>query len=588
MPDLAQIENDIKKIEKTFRSFDMKGSREQILDNLTSFERSTSMYQDNPCTSVVIKWHRNIFLQETDYFPRAEEVLDEALGNIEKIADPFLMRWTLKIYLSLGYIHHVQCNYVDADFYLEEAVELALSDPSLCKYVGEIYALLADVNLNLNRYIQARNYVSLERDISYKRYQENLSDNSSAITYAYSLINFSRIKRLFGLVDHNLLQQLEEAVEIFSKLNYEKGLLKARLEQAELQYKMNLAENALETVMALEYDFIEKGMYQELMRTGLLTAKIYKTMLEYNRAEEKLKNLIVLVSERDMGQKPIMADVFFELGSVYYDTDRETKAFEYYRKAAKVGMIVGIKRIIVQTFNAAKLIDKYKARELLTSDLVYQDSKFVKDRLEGTINPFTTTKNHLKIFASTLFVDIVGFSGLMRKSQEDDTVKMIDELIDRLCLVIYQHHGYIDKFLGDGFMAIFEHGSALEPNVALNAIETAVDINRAINHKNRRLKKAYGVDSNIRVRMGLSTGEIFAIFLGNYIKREFTYMGNSVNLASKLESRAIDQLILIDENTNNLVKHRILADSKQIAIPGLGEITVYAVFQLARKKERQC
>ena len=153
-------------------------------------------------------------------------------------------------------------------------------------------------------------------------------------------------------------------------------------------------------------------------------------------------------------------------------------------------------------------------------------------------------------------------------------------------LIIYHHKGYIDKFLGDGFMAIFEHGYALDQDTALNAVKSGMDIHRALKHKNRTLRKVYGADKNIKVRVGISTGEIYAMLLGNYIKTEFTYLGNSVNLASKLESLATKQFMLIDEQTHILVKERIRSDPEQISIPGLGETTAYKVLRLARMYER--
>jgi len=586
MPISIQIENDIKKIENIFHSFDRNGSKKQTLEALACFEQRTSNYLENRCLSAIIKWYKNLFLQELKHFPRAEELLDDALSVLEEKTEPLLLRWKLKAYLSLSYVHQAQWNYIDAEFYLKEAAELALSDPSLSKFLGEIYSLLAMVNLNLNRHSQARKYVTLEKDISYEKYRENRSDDSSAIIYAYSLVNYSRVKRIFNLIDHDINQSLEEAISIFNKLNYEKGLLKARLEQAEFQYVMNLMEKSLETASDLERNFEEKGMYIEFIQAGLLVVKIFKTMLEYEQAEEKLNHLLVLAREQGLDQEQIMADVFFEMGSFYYDTDREADAFEYFRQSAKAGMVAGNKGVIIRTYNAARLINKYKAKELLTSDLVYQDAMFVKDRIGQSINPFTKTKTKIKLFATTLFVDIVGFSSLMKRSDEKSTVTMIDELIDRMCLVVYRHNGYIDKFLGDGFMAIFEHGPAMVQEAALNAVKAGGDIHRAINHKNRRLKKAYGMDTNINVRMGVSTGEIYAIFLGNYIKREFTYLGNSVNLASKLESMATSQLMLIDVETYNLVKHGIIAKQKRIFIAGLGETDVYQVSRLAGTEDR--
>ncbi len=140
------------------------------------------------------------------------------------------------------------------------------------------------------------------------------------------------------------------------------------------------------------------------------------------------------------------------------------------------------------------------------------------------------------------------------------TVKMIDKLIDRLCIVIYQNNGYIDKFPGDGFIAIFEHGNDLNPEIALLGIKASVDMNRPISNKNRRFKEVYNLDMDITFRMGMSTGDIYAIFLGNYIKREFTYLGNAVNPASEIKHVAVTKGLFIDKNTHDLVSQKIVSE----------------------------
>ena len=364
-------------------------------------------------------------------------------------------------------------------------------------------------------------------------------------------------------------------------------LLKAQLELAQWELKRKSLDQALDHAALLEQRFTEIGRDSERLETGLLIARIHETMYDYEQAEIKLEALVQLAREKGLASEQIMADILFEKGTIFssYNLDRE--AFECFRESAKIGMALGTKSNIIRAFNAAKRINPYPAREFITSDLVYQDSCFVRDRLKQNTTPFYSSKTRVKLVASTLFLDIAGFSSIMRRSSEDMTVTMIDELIDRLCLIIYQNGGYIDKFLGDGFMAIFEHGQALNANVAFGAVRAGMDILRALNHKNRKLKKAYGVNSAIKIRMGLSSGEIYAIVLGNYIKREYSYLGNSINLASKLEGLAAKHPMLIDQITFNLVSKRVMAQREEVHITDMGKVAAYHVIRLSRQSERK-
>ena len=578
--------NDIKSIQDIFQSFSLKGSASELLDTLCIFEQKVSKYIKNPRLDAVIRWHKSLFLQRTNYFPRTEQLLDEALSLLEDDDDSLFRPWILRIKISLGDVHLSQLNYLDAETYLKDALALALSDSDLSGFLGTIYALMSTVNLNLGRNNHAKRYISLEKEHALKNYESDKTDEATAQSYGQALVNFSRINRQIGLIEHRVRDDLEEALDIFKRTNNLPGQLTTQLELAEFYYLLNRINIALDTVQALESKFRENNMFKELTQSQLLAAKIYRKIFDYEQAEHKLNSLFSTFKDQNLESNQTTADAFYEMGALYYDVNEEDKALHFFRDAAKLGMVLGIKNTIIRSFNASRAIDKYKARELLASDLVYEDATFVRNRMDRKISPFKETRAKIKLFASTLFVDIVGFSSMMRQADEDITVRMVDELIDRMYLIIYQHHGYIDKFLGDGFMAIFEHGYSLDPEIAFQTIKAGEDIQRALQHKNRKLRKVYDVDKNINVRIGISSGEIYAILLGNYIKTEFTYLGNSVNLASKLESQAAEGRMLIDQETYDLVNDKILSEQGKFYIPGIGEIDAYRVIRLARMSER--
>ncbi|MDJ0780430.1 MAG: adenylate/guanylate cyclase domain-containing protein [Desulfosarcinaceae bacterium] len=577
------VETRIQEIRNLFEPGTLDGSRDQILDALNRFEKESQRYIHHQGLSAVIKWHKSLYLQKVRHFSRSEELLDEALNKLEELDDDRFQRWRLKIYLSLGYNHRAQCNYLDAEFYLKEALKLSLTEPDLGKFQGEIYSLLGSVNYKLNRFNKAIKYVAQERRKAHDLYQSN---PAYAIIYAYSLYDYCRMTRLIGATDPKIEADLTTSVELFEKMGYTSGLLKARLEIACWAFLQRSYDRALEGAAMLEIRLREQRLDTEALEAGLLIAEIYQSMYDYEAAEHKLDEMLALAEELKMTKESVVADIYFLKGEIYANYNMDREAFEYYRESAKIGMALGIKQHIIRAFNRARKINPYPAKEFVSADLVYQDALFVKDRIKQNITPFSHTKAQVKLFASTLFLDIVGFSSLMRASREDTTVAMIDELVDRLCLIIYQNGGYIDKFLGDGFMAIFEHGDHMDADTALRSVRAGIDIHRALGHKNRKLRQAFGVNKRIKIRMGLSSGEIYAMVLGNFIKREYTYLGNSVNLASKLESLAAQQLMLIDGQTFELIKDRIMARRQEVDIPDMGRVNAYEVLRLSRLNER--
>jgi class 3 adenylate cyclase/tetratricopeptide (TPR) repeat protein len=577
------LDTRIQEIRNQFRPSDLDGPPGQILNALNRFEKDTQRAMHHPGLAAVIKWHKSLYLQKARHFSRSEELLDEALTKLEELDDDRFQRWRLKIYLSLGYNHRSQCNYLDAEFYLKEALKLSLTEPELNKFQGEIYSLLGSINYKLNRFNKAIKYVTQERRKAEDLYRSN---PAYAVIYAYALYDYCRMTRLIGATDPKVEADLAMAVELFEKTGYTSGLLKARLEIACWAFLRRSYDRALEGATLLEARLGEQRMDLQLLEAGLLIGQIYQSMYDYEAAESKLDEMLALAAEMDMMKASIVADIYYLKGEIYANYNMDREAFEYFRESAKIGMAMGIKHHIIRAFNRARRINPYPAKEFVSADLVYQDALFVRDRIKQNITPFSQTKTKVKLFASTLFLDIVGFSSLMRASQEDTTVAMIDELVDRLCLIIYQNGGYIDKFLGDGFMAIFEHGDQMDAETALRSVSAGIDIQRALGHKNRKLKQAFGVNKQIKIRMGVSSGEIYAIVLGNFIKREYTYLGNSVNLASKLESMAAQQLMLIDAQTFALVKDRIMARRQEVQIPDMGAVTAYEVLRLSRRHER--
>ena len=580
------MEKNIQEIEDIYQSFDLMVSRPKILDALSSYEHQTAQYLTSSELTTITNYHKNLFLQKTYHFPRAEQLLGEALVVLGDKQEPFFQPWRIRIYISLGHVHKSGCNYIDADAYLNDALNLAHANDNLSEYLPEIYSLLSTVNLFLRRNREAKQFAIKSKEVAFEKYQGNPTDSERAASYAHALVSSCRMSRLIGLIDPSLKLSLREAEDIFTQNKNDKGRHLALLELVELNCALNVVEGTLDLTPALEKFFSAGGMHREEIQAGLVSAKILQKMFSFEQARDKLVQISKAAREHQIDSDILMADIYYEIGMAHYEMNEENQALAHFRKAARLGMVLGMKSVIVRSFKASRSIDKAKASELLTSDLVYDDALFARGRVDRSINPFRESRTRVRVTATTMFVDIVDFTAIMMGSDEDMTVKMVDELIDRICLIIYLHNGYIDKFLGDGVMAIFEHGESNSPTVALNTIKCGLDILRALKHKNYKLKRIYGVDRNIDVRIGISTGIIYAILLGNYIKTEFTYLGNSVNLASKLEQQAANQMMLADDKTHELVHERVMSTPQRVDLHSIGITEAYGIERLKRTHVR--
>ena len=112
--------------------------------------------------------------------------------------------------------------------------------------------------------------------------------------------------------------------------------------------------------------------------------------------------------------------------------------------------------------------------------------------------------------------------------------------------IIFDHGGTLDKYIGDGLMALFGAPSA-SPADAMNAVKAAITMQKRLKTLNEELSEAgYG---RISVGIGLHTGEATVGYIGSDKRSEYTAIGDTVNLASRLESNAEGGQILMSEAT---------------------------------------
>jgi adenylate cyclase len=147
---------------------------------------------------------------------------------------------------------------------------------------------------------------------------------------------------------------------------------------------------------------------------------------------------------------------------------------------------------------------------------------------------------------TVLFADIRGFTALSEKEKPEKVVNLLNRYFSVMTDIIFEHGGTLDKYIGDGLMAIFGAPTAGEED-ALNAVKTAVTMQKRLAQLNTELR-AEGY-ANISVGIGLHTGEATIGYIGSNKRSEYTAIGDTVNLASRLESNAAGGQILMSEAT---------------------------------------
>jgi adenylate cyclase len=145
-----------------------------------------------------------------------------------------------------------------------------------------------------------------------------------------------------------------------------------------------------------------------------------------------------------------------------------------------------------------------------------------------------------------LFSDISGFTAFSEREKPERIVGILNRFFTAMSEVIFAHGGTLDKYIGDGLMAIYGAPTATVED-AENALKTAVAMQKRLATLNIELESE-GF-SQISVGIGLHTGEATVGYIGSEQRSEYTAIGDAVNLASRLEANALGGQILISEAT---------------------------------------
>ena len=170
---------------------------------------------------------------------------------------------------------------------------------------------------------------------------------------------------------------------------------------------------------------------------------------------------------------------------------------------------------------------------------------------------------------SCMFADLAGFTTLSERLGPQKTVRLLNSYFDRITDVVQNRHGgYINKFLGDGLMVFFG-APVYEDDHAYKAVLGAIDAQHAIAEFNDVLLDE-NPDTQIAVRIGITTGEAVVGNCGSTQRMDYTAIGDCVNLSSRLQdaNKFFASNILIDQQTWESVK-----DEKLLARP-LGRVIV--------------
>jgi adenylate cyclase len=177
-----------------------------------------------------------------------------------------------------------------------------------------------------------------------------------------------------------------------------------------------------------------------------------------------------------------------------------------------------------------------------------------------------------------MFCDIRGFTAYCDERDPQETMDVLNEYMETMTQVVFKHDGTIDKYIGDCIMA-FWNAPELQPDHAQKAVVCAMEMRGALAEFTA---KRVGTElAHFECGIGIHTGEALVGNMGSSLKRNYTAMGSTVNLASRLESltKKLGERILISVDTFNRLQGELpIVDRGEATVAGVGRpVHVYGV-----------
>jgi adenylate cyclase len=240
--------------------------------------------------------------------------------------------------------------------------------------------------------------------------------------------------------------------------------------------------------------------------------------------------------------------------------------FLFFLPVAFVSLGIRGVTIEMQAARVSRAMERYLDREVLERILESEPGLDISvKRMELTI----------------VFVDIQGFSTISETVGVEYVHRFLNDFFQRMTRTIFDHHGTIDKFLGDGLLAFFGDPLPLD-NHAESAIRAAIDMQREMIKLNKEwaLSGISELKEGTHIRIGVNTGVVIVGDLGSSRRVEYTVVGSAVNIAARLQSKAPAGGIMMTARTRAMIRGHIACEGPElIRVKGIDrDIEVYRIY----------
>jgi adenylate cyclase len=297
----------------------------------------------------------------------------------------------------------------------------------------------------------------------------------------------------------------------------------------------------------------------EAIANGVITFSARRRITTFNRAAEATFGL---KASRTIGKAatalaklipkfPELFDTFFESGAVQLRAEVDARRADgtspvLEMRLSPLASSEGTGAVLVVTdITKQRRLEQAHEADLAHSRRIEEAfSRYLAPHVVQSLmhDPSPVRLGGQRVRATMLFADIRGFTALSASMSAEQVVEILNAYFEDAVRVVFDHEGLLDKFYGDGLMAVFGPPRVREDDAA-RAVAAAIRLHEVVAELARRLPYP------LKISVGLATGEVVAGHIGSTKRMDYTVIGDAVNLANHLQSAAPEGAIYCDEAT---------------------------------------
>jgi class 3 adenylate cyclase len=441
-------------------------------------------------------------------------------------------------------------NYLDAgnltmsNFFFEESIHL-LEDLGIESDLPMVYSAKARISMMQQDFEAAEALFLKDYNLARK------SDNVHSMAFSY--YQLGKVRRLLKRT-HSAEDYLRRSLGLFQNVNNQNMAAEAMLELALCASSRLDAGKAVELCSGA-LRIIEKSKNMDLIaRHSLVRSIVLRDSRNMRQRSQSLKSFeeAVRILEKINKVSIELAEAYFEFALYWRDCRDRNRAVEYIRQAMELCEKLGLDKRAMSYLEELNRINPEEGAKMQLGRFMDKSAVASMKRLKND-DGISVERKNLTVF----FTDIRSFTTISETLSLEDLTSFLNDFYAGVTQVIVKFHGQINKFIGDEVMAIFDEQPGLAP-APLRAVRAGDELTRVLNEINLRRRKRGEID--IGVGVGINTGDVIVGSFGSSMRQDYTAIGDTVNVAARLQGQAAAGEVVISEAVYQLVENFVDAE----------------------------